>query len=99
MENPAGHLQRFMGKPPFKFHPYDFGDHHSKQTFIWGNFNYPKKRPVRLTADEILRSKNNTRVLPAIPEDYKRDGHMKPVQIRRSITPAGFAQAFYEANK
>lgn len=99
MENPAGHLQRFMGKPPFKFHPYDFGDHHSKQTFIWGNFNEPKKKPVKLTADELLRSKNNTRVLPQIPENYKHDGHMKPVQIRRSITPAGFAKAFFEANK
>jgi hypothetical protein len=99
MENPAGHLQRFMGKPPFKFHPYDFGDRHSKQTFIWGNFNEPKKKPIKLNAKEIIQSRNNTRPLPPIPEDYKQDGKMKPVQIRRSITPKGFAKAFYEANK
>ncbi len=99
MENPAGHLQRFMGKPPFKFHPYDFGDRHSKQTFIWGNFNEPKKKPIKLNVDELLRSKNNTRKLPEIPENYKRDGKMKSVQIRRSITPQGFAEAFYQANK
>jgi hypothetical protein len=99
MENPAGHLQRFMGKPPFKFHPYDFGDRHSKQTFIWGNFNEPKKKPIKLKAKEIIQSQNNTRPLPPIPEDYKQDGKMKPVQIRRSITPKGFAKAFYEANK
>lgn len=99
MENPAGHLQRFMGKPPFKFHPYDFGDRHSKQTFIWGYFNEPKKSPVLLNEAELLASKNNTRRLPPIPDDYKRDGVMKPVQIRRSITPQGFAEAFFKANK
>lgn len=99
MENPAGHLQRFMGKPPFKFHPYDFGDAHSKQTFIWGNFKDPKKSPVALTEEQVLQSRNNTRPLPPIPENYMRDGNMKSVQIRRSITPNGFARAFFKANK
>lgn len=99
MENPAGHLQRFMGKPPFKFQPYDFGDRHSKETFIWGNFNEPKKNPIKLNEEEILRSRNNTRILPPVPADYVVDGKMKPVQIRRSITPQGFAQAFFKANQ
>lgn len=99
MENPAGHLQRFMGKPPFVFHPYEFGDPHSKQTFIWGNFNLPKKKPIVLTDEQILQSRNNTRPLPPIPDNYVRDEKMKSVQIRRSITPSGFAQAFYKANK
>lgn len=98
MENPAGHLQRFMGKPAFKFHPYDFGDRHSKETWLWGMFNEPKKHPVKLNEKELLQSRNNTRPLPAIPEDYQHDGVMKPVQIRRSITPQGFAQAFFQAN-
>lgn len=98
MENPAGHLQRFLGKPAFKFHPYDFGDRHSKQTFIWGNFNEPKKNPIKLNEEELLHSRNNTRKLLPIPTDYQRDGIMKPVQIRRSITPQGFAQAFFKAN-
>ncbi len=99
MENPAGHLQRFLGKPPFKFHPYDFGDRHSKETYIWGLFNEPKKKPIKLNEAELLASRNNTRKLPPIPDDYIKDGHMKAVQIRRSITPQGFAKAFYEANK
>jgi hypothetical protein len=99
MENPAGHLVRFMGKPAFKFHPYDFGDRHSKQTFIWGNFNEPKKNPVKLNEQEIIMSRNNTRKLPEIPKDYIIDTRMKPVQIRRSITPAGFARAFFKANQ
>lgn len=98
LENPAGHLQRFLGKPAFRFHPYDFGDRHSKQTFIWGNFNEPKKNPIKLNESELLASRNNTRKLPPIPEDYQRDGIMKSVQIRRSITPQGFSQAFFKAN-
>ena len=99
IENPAGHLKRFLGNPAFKFHPYDFGDRHSKQTFLWGMFNDPKKNTVKLNEEELLRSRNNTRKLPEIPKDYKRDGIMKPVQIRRSITPQGFAEAFFKANQ
>jgi hypothetical protein len=99
MENPAGHLKRFMGNPAFKFHPYDFGDRHSKETFIWGMFNEPKKSPVKLNEKELLQSRNNTRPLPPIPAEYKVDQKMKPVQIRRSITPQGFAQAFFKANQ
>lgn len=99
MENPAGHLKRFMGAPAFKFHPYDFGDRHSKETWIWGMFNEPKKKPIHLNELELLQSRNNTRPLPQIPSEYKRDEHMKPVQIRRSITPQGFAQAFFKANQ
>jgi hypothetical protein len=98
LENPAGHLQRFLGKPPFRFHPYDFGDRHSKETFIWGMFNEPKKKPIKLNDAELLASRNNTRKLPEIPEHYVRDTSMKSVQVRRSITPQGFAQAFFKAN-
>lgn len=98
IENPAGHLSRFLGKPAMKFQPYEFGDHHSKQTYIWGMFNEPKKSPVKLTEIEVLQSRNNTRPLPPVPSGYVRDGKMKDVQIRRSITPQGFAQAFFKAN-
>lgn len=98
IENPAGHLKRFLGNPAFKFHPYDFGDRHSKETYIWGRFIAPKKRPVVLNETEIMQSRNNTRPLPKIPDGYVRDGKMRPVQIRRSITPQGFARAFYKSN-
>lgn len=98
LENPAGHLARFLGRPAFKFHPYDFGDPHSKQTYIWGRFNIPKKKPVKLTEKQLEQSRNNTRPLPPIPAGYERDGIMKSVQIRRSITPQGFAKAFFAAN-
>ena len=102
MENPEGHLKRFLGKPAYRFHPYYFGDRHSKQTCLWGFFNDPivnANMYLPLNHDEKLRSKNNTRVLPEIPKEYKCDGVMKPIQIRRSITPAGFAKAFFEVNQ
>lgn len=99
IENPAGHLKRFLGSPAFKFHPYDFGDRHSKETYIWGRFVEPKKKPIALNEEEIRQSRNNTRPLPPIPAGYKIDKKMKPVQIRRSITPQGFANAFFKANK
>ena len=99
LENPAGHLKRFLGEPAFKFQPYEFGDRHSKQTWLWGMFKAPKKSPVKLNEKEVLQSRNNTRPLPEIPKNYKPDGKMKSVQIKRSITPSGFAKAFFEANK
>lgn len=99
LENPAGHLQRFLGRPPLSFQPYDFGDNYSKKTFIWGFFNEPKKSPITLSQEEIVMSRRNTRKLPSIPESYTRDLKMKSVQIRRSITPAGFANAFFKANQ
>ena len=90
LENPAGHLSRFLGNPPFKFQPYDFGDRHSKETWLWGKFNAPRKRPVQLTQPEILQSRNNTRPLPKIPG--------LSVAARRTITPKGFSEAFFKAN-
>lgn len=104
LENPAGHLKRFLGKPAFKFQPYDFGDRHSKETYLWGSFNEPQRDIKnawnnKLTGEEVLRSRNNTRKLPEIPEDYIRDGEMTAVQIKRSITPPAFSKAFFEANQ
>lgn len=95
MENPKGLLRKFMGKPAFEFDASEFGEDYNKHTDLWGYFNPPKK--IR----EYLRypsTDKNTRKLPAIPTDYKIDPNMTKVAIRRSITPAGFAKAFMEAN-
>ena len=35
LENPAGHLRRFLGKPALKFQHYEFGEHYSKETWLW----------------------------------------------------------------
>ena len=91
LENPAGHLRRFLGNPVMKFQPYEFGDPYSKQTWLWGMFREPKKKPIKLTKQQIMQSRVNTRPLPKITG--------LSVAARRAITPLGFAEAFFEANK
>ena len=94
LENPMGILRQFLGKPVFTFNPCDFGDSYTKKTDLWGYFNIPKKNPVILNEGQIRKSKTNGRRLLSISEitNSKQAG-------KRAITPAGFAKAFYEANK
>lgn len=95
LENPKGLLRQFLGKPPFSFDASEFGEDYNKATDIWGYYNEPKKTReyVRFNSTD-----KNTRKLPAIPKEYKRDPNMNTTAIKRSITPQGFAQAFYRAN-
>lgn len=94
LENPKARLRWFLGRPPFTFNPYDFGDRHRKPTDIWGNFADPVKNPVTLTGPELERMGNNSRRLPILEGMAKGDR-----QARRSITPQGFAMAFFKANR
>ena len=94
LENPMGYLRQFLGKPVFTFDPCDFGDPYTKKTDLWGYFNIPKKKPIKLSEDEIKRTKINNRKLPSI-SDFTGSKQ----SARRAITPAGFAKAFFEANK
>ncbi len=83
LENPIGRLIRYLGHPARYFDPCDYGDPYTKKTCLWGKFNMPIKNPVE-------------------PEKKNRIHHMPPSPERsklRSITPPGFANAFYEANK
>ena len=84
LENPNGMLKYFLGKPAFEFDPWEFGDMWKKKTHIWGHFNEPKKNVFKQ---------------PSLP----KFGSDKPIEFRfdkkiKSITPAGFAKAFFEAN-
>jgi len=82
LENPVGRLVRYLGKPAMYFHPYDYGDPWTKKTCLWGNFKHPIKRPVE-------------------PVEGGKIWRMPPSPDRpklRSITPPGFARAFFEAN-
>lgn len=101
LENPwQGLLPKFLGRPAFIFDPYEFGDGYKKRTAIWGNFNDPIKSPgpmtgakgrnhEKLTKFDYLKTKD---IYPEYYGIYDRT-------VRRSITPPGFAKAFYEANK
>ena len=94
MENPMGYLRQFLGKPVFTFDPCDFGDPYTKKTDLWGYFNIPKKKPIKLNENEKLRCKINNRKLPSI-SDFTGSKQVN----RRAITPQGFATAFYKVNK
>ena len=96
LENPRGYLQQFLGRPPFEFDPTEFGDVHNKKTQIWGFFDVPKKTNLfKKTFSHAVSNEG----FQELPPDYKRDPSMRLDAIKRSITPQGFAQAFYKANK
>lgn len=83
LENPIGKLSKWIGHPKYIFQPYEFGDPYTKRTCLWGEFNIPKKTPVTPTKGSIMK--------------YSK-GSRKDRPMNRSITPAGFAKAFYKAN-
>lgn len=94
LENPMGYLRQFLGNPAFTFDPSEFGEDYNKTTDVWGYF----KQPRGGLKERFDSTDKNTRKLPPIPEGYKTDTSMSSVQIKRSITPQGFAQAFFNAN-
>jgi hypothetical protein len=73
---------KYLGPPRMTFQPNDYGDDYTKRTCLWGEFNTP-------TSD-------------AGPGDgWEQDA--PPLAVARpgratSVTPAGFARAFFEAN-
>jgi hypothetical protein len=94
LENPAhGYLKRWLGEPAMVFDPWEYGDNWQKATALWGEFTHPpkfvKEKPEGIVKFSMLKSRE------IYPEYYG----ILPRQIRRAITPPGFAKAFYEANK
>ena len=92
LENPMGYLRQFLGKPVFTFDPCDFGDPYTKKTDLWGYFNIPKKKPV-MPEYYISGGKR----FP--PLWGKTGGNTIDAKKQRSITPPGFAKAFFKANR
>jgi len=83
LENPVGRLSKYLGKPKMYFHPYEYGDPYTKKTCLWGNFNIPEKNLV-------------------LPLEGQKIWRMPPSENRaekRAITPSGFAEAFFRANR
>lgn len=108
LENPYhGFLPQFLGKPAFIFDPWEFGDGYQKKTALWGNFNEPVKHPIPMTDEAKAKAKTNSHIHTlGVKFDYLKSKDIHPEhfgkfdrQTRRSITPQGFAQAFFEANK
>jgi hypothetical protein len=85
VENPVGKLRKWIGPPRMSFHPCDYGDPYTKKTLLWGEFAEPIKTPVEPTEGSKLWSMYG--------------GKSAKTKEMRSITPQGFAQAFYKANQ
>jgi hypothetical protein len=82
LENPIGRIVNYLGRPRMYFHPSDFGDPYTKRTCLWGEFTEPMKSPVEPTEGSKMH----------------RLSESKDRWRLRSMTPGGFAKAFYEAN-
>jgi hypothetical protein len=85
LENPVGRLWQYLGLPVMYFNPCDYGDPYTKKTCLWGKFNRPQKTPVEPTEGSKLWRMYG--------------GKSDRTKTMRSITPPGFAKAFFEANQ
>jgi hypothetical protein len=85
LENPVGRLRHYLGKPVMTFNPCDYGDPYTKKTCLWGKFNPPPPNPVEPTEGSKLWKMYG--------------GKSEKTKTIRSITPQGFAKAFFEANQ
>jgi hypothetical protein len=96
IENPMSRIHKlnpWMGKQTLKFNPCDFAGYdpapeksrYNKRTWLWGKFKIPERK-----------------YLPPFGKDYpgfrKLGGKSLKTKNLRSITPMGFAYAFYHAN-
>jgi hypothetical protein len=86
-------LWKWLGKPDYIFDPWQFNHPYQKKTGLKGKFNKPKElvfeKPDGMKKFSMLHSKE---IYPEFYGVYNR-------QERRAITPPGFAQAFFEANR
>jgi site-specific DNA-cytosine methylase len=96
LENPVGRLRRWLGPYRFSFDPCDFAgwnsnpeaDRYTKKTLLWGEFNTPEVRrqePLKVCAQGSWL--------------MKLGGKSERTKTLRSMTPLGFARAFFEANR
>lgn len=97
LENPVGFLRQFLGAPAVTFMAWQYGGEHIKPTDLWGYFQTPKKT-VKGSAKPV-RPKGR---MPGGTRDWsfaKNGANGLTRQEIRSMTPPGFAKAFFEANQ
>ena len=94
LENPEGRLRKYYGPPAFTFDPADYNDladgdeSYNKKTLLWGRFT----APLPLFTGSIPQLAKNTNWVNSFPESKDR-------AMLRSVTPTGFARAFFMVNK
>jgi len=84
LENPVGQLRQFIGVPRITIEYWQFGADICKPTDLWGYFNAPRPTVKSKPACRPIRSWSNW--------------HGQAAE-ERAITPAGFADAFFKANR
>lgn len=109
IENPRGYLRKYLGFPPLTFQPWQYGDPWTKATDIWGNYNLPKPlydnwedvpkldlytRPNRNKPNFAYLHKSAWEKIPQL-HFHKPESDAE----FRAMTPPGFANAFFNANK
>lgn len=102
LENPRGFLRQFLGNPPFTFEQWQYGAMASKPTDLWGYYKTPKQTINEKPQGMMYRFANGSLngkdwKHPKCPDEYKRL-NLDRAAIR-AITPPGFAQAFFRANR
>jgi hypothetical protein len=85
LENPQGYLSDWLGPPILKFHPADYGDPWTKNTWLWGKFAKPIPVALRPLSDPLIHRKKGRR-------------GVAQSDAENAVTPPGFARAFFEAN-
>jgi len=92
LENPVGRLNRCVPQlaayGPWWFQPYFYGDAYTKKTGLWGVFNH----------DLVKTPVEPQRVCQQGSWLMKLGGKSERTKELRSMTPMGFARAFFEAN-
>ena len=88
IEQPISRLHKLVpevGKPRMYFQPCEFGHPYTKKTALYGEFNTILKRtPVPPIFGSMMHSNYG--------------GKSEKTKTMRSMTPTGFAKAFFEAN-
>jgi hypothetical protein len=93
LENPVGRLRHYIGPFASTYQPWEYAmlasdpeaEAYTKRTCLWGSFNMPEKYPY-----------------PDGPVHGSKMHKLAPGPDRaalRSVTPEGFAQAFFAANR
>ncbi len=93
-ENPVGRLKHYIGEARWIFDPCDYGHNYTKRTCLWGEFNIPKPEnevePICVPNSHHSIDQYWVRQVEKISRDR---------QTLRSITPEGFARAFFKVNR
>lgn len=86
LENPVSTISSYWRKPDYTFQPWEFGDRYTKKTCLWtgGGFVMPAPR-YSVPPDGTTAA---IHLMPPGPDRAEK----------RSLTPAGFARAVFEAN-